>query len=319
VERISDPLPAQPQLFIVDYATIDYLDRRGLIVLDPVVNKKLDYAVPVAEHSLWLAVVPFALLLLIYLPTLYDLVVDWYTDDNYSHGFLVPIVSAFLLWRKRQEISITKRSIDGRGLLVVIAGLGLFVIANGAAEYFTLRFSFVVTLFGLTLYLFGKELVRHCWFAFFFLLFMIPIPYVLYYAVTFPMQSLATTITVNVLDAIGMGVVRQGNIIHISGHSLEVAEACSGIRSLVSLLALGALFAYTTQKRFASQLLLFLSTVPIAVISNVFRVLITSLIVYTITDEVTQEPLHSIMGMSVFVVAFVLLFVFGMILRKVFK
>lgn len=288
-------------------------------MLETTLNKKTVIALSKPNRMSGLAAIPFAALLLIYLPALYDLVVDWYTDDNYSHGFLVPIVSGVLLWRKRQKLLSVSRALDSRGLILVIVGLGLFIIANGAAEYFTLRFSFVLTLFGLTYYLFGKEVIRLSWFEFFFLVFMIPIPYVIYYAAASPMQTLATKITIGALNVIGMGAIRQGNIIHISGHSLEVAEACSGIRSLVSLLALGAIYAHTTQRRFGAQLILFLSTIPIAVIGNVFRVFVTSLIVYTVTDKVTEEPLHSLMGMSVFVVAFVALFILGLILRRVFR
>jgi len=264
-------------------------------------------------------VIPFTALLFIYLPALYDLLVNWYTDPNYSHGFLVPIVCGVLLWKKRDKLITAHQTTDSRGLILCVAGLALFIIANGAAEYFCLRFSFVLTLSGLTWYLFGREVIKLSGFAFFFLVFMIPIPYVIYYALTFPMQTLVTKVTIYALNFIGMGAIRQGNIIHISGHSLEVAEACSGIRSLVSLLALGAIYAYITQRRFIAQLILFLSTVPIAVISNVFRVFITSLLVYTVTNKITEEPLHSIMGLSVFVSAFVMLFVFGFILRKIFR
>lgn len=271
------------------------------------------------QKSRSLMYLPFAVLLGIYLPTLYDLVVDWYQDSNYSHGFLVPIVSGYLLWQKRAELGKIARKVDSRGLVVVVLGLVFFVLGNGAAEYFTVRFSFVLTLFGLVYYLMGPEFIRKTWFELFFLLFMIPIPYVIYFSATFPMQLLASKITAGVLNFIGMGVVRQGNIIHIPGYSLEVAEACSGMRSLISLLALGALYAYLTQKRFSAKIILFLSTIPIAVVANVFRVFVTSLLAYTVTNEVTQEPLHTIMGLSVFVVAFVMLFVEGWILRRVFK
>lgn len=262
-------------------------------------------------------VVPFALLLIIYLPTLIDLVGDWWRDSNYSHGFLIPIVSGWLLWKKRDRLRELPTATDNRGLVLVVLGMIMFVLANGGAEYFTLRVSMVVTLVGLVFYLFGPLLVRAAWFEFFFLLFMIPIPYVIYFAATFPMQLLASKITATILNAIGMGVVRQGNIIHIHGYSLEVAEACSGMRSLVSLLGLGALYAYLSQKRFTPQLILFLSTIPIAVAANVFRVFVTSLLAYTVTEEVTQEPLHSIMGLSVFVVAFVMMFIVGQILKRV--
>lgn len=273
---------------------------------------------PQPRSGFWYAL-PFVLLVAVYLPTLLDLIADWWNDNNYSHGFLIPVVSGYLLWKKRGELARVPLAVNPRGLAVVIFGMLLFVAANGGAEYFTLRVSMVVTLIGLIYYLFGGPIVRKCWFELFFLLFMIPIPYVIYFAATFPMQLLASKITAAVLNLIGMGVVRQGNIIHIQGYSLEVAEACSGMRSLVSLLALGALYAYLTQKRFTAQAILFLSTIPIAVLANVFRVFVTSLLAYTVTDEVTQEPLHSLMGLSVFVVSFVMMFLVGQILKRVFR
>lgn len=272
-----------------------------------------------AKRSNLLLALPFVLLAAIYLPTLLDLISDWWNDSNYSHGFLIPVVSGYLLWKKREDLRQLPVAANSRGLAVVFLGMLMFVAANGGAEYFTLRVSMVVTLVGLVYYLFGSGLLRKSWFEFFFLLFMIPIPYVIYFAATFPMQLLASKITAGVLNLIGMGVVRQGNIIHIQGYSLEVAEACSGMRSLVSLLALGALYAYLSQKRFTAQVILFLSTVPIAVMANVFRVFVTSLLAYTVTDEVTKEPLHSLMGLSVFVVSFIMMFLVGQILKRVFK
>ena len=263
--------------------------------------------------------VPLGLLLLIYLPGLYDLVWDWANDSNYSHGFLVPLVSGWLIWNKRDKLAETVIGTDSTGLYILITGMIFFVLGNGAAEYFSLRFSFVLTLTGLIWFILGREVIRLIWFELFFLLFMIPIPYVLYYATTFPMQLLASKITAGIMNLIGMGVIRQGNILHIQGYSLEVAEACSGIRSLISLLALGALYAQMTQKRFSCKLVLFLSTIPIAVAGNVVRVMVTSLIAYLITNDVTSEPLHSFLGLIVFFVAFVSLFVFGAILNRVFK
>ena len=272
-----------------------------------------------ATRSTGLLAVPFALLLLIYLPTLIDLVSDWWNDSNYSHGFLIPLVSGYLIWKKRDDLRATITTVDYRGLAFVALGMLMFVFANGGAEYFTLRVSFVVSLFGLIFFLFGPKIVGKTWFEVTFLVFMVPIPYVIYFAATFPMQLLASKITAGVLNMIGMGAIRQGNIIHIQGYSLEVAEACSGMRSVMSLLALGALYAYTTQKRFSGKLILFLSTVPIAVVANVFRVFVTSLLAYTVTEKVTHEPLHSIMGLSVFVIAFFLMFLVGQLLKKVLK
>ena len=263
---------------------------------------------------------PFVVLVVVYLPTLYDLARDWAVDPNYSHGFIVPLISLYLLWTARRDGDEIALRRSNAGLVVVLLGLLLFVAGTAAAEYFTARLSFVITLFGLTWYLFGDELIKRGWFAFFFLCFMVPIPYVVYYALSFPLQLLATRITVGLLNAIGMGVIQQGNMIHLEGgHALEVAEACSGMRSLVALLALGALYAYWSQRSAIGKLLVFASTIPISVIANVVRVFVTSLLVATVTDKVTEEPLHSIMGLSVFVVAFICLFVVNLILKRLLR
>lgn len=263
--------------------------------------------------------IPFVLLALMFLPTIYDLVIDWWEDSNYSHGFLIPLVSGYWLYGQRDELSKINQQHDRRGLIVLAFSLLLFVMANGAAEYFTLRLSFVMALVGLIYAIFGLELLKKIWFPLFFLLFMIPIPYVIYYAISFPMQQLASVITVYGLDFLGMAVIRQGNIIHVGNHSLEVAEACSGIRSLVALLALGAIFARSSQKRFSAQFVLFLSTIPIAVVGNVIRVLLTTILVATGGDFILEEPFHSGMGLIVFIVAFVGLSLLSVILRRVFK
>ena len=262
---------------------------------------------------------PPAVLLVVYLPALIDLVMDWYNDANYSHGFLIPIVSGYLLYRKRSKLADSVGSVDAVGLWLIAAGMVLFVLANGAAEYFTIRFSMIVTLFGLVYYLFGRRTVRCCWFELAFLVFMIPIPYVIYYAAAFPMQLMASKVTVGILNLLGAGAVRQGNIIHLGGLSLEVAEACSGIRSLVSLGALGAIYAYVSLRSGPARALLFLSTVPIAILANVVRVFVSSVLAYAVAVDVTLEPLHSIMGLLVFVVAFVLMFMAASLLRRVFE
>lgn len=262
---------------------------------------------------------PFAALAVIYLPAMIDLVENWYNDANYSHGFLIPLVSGYLLYKKRELLSANVGPVEPAGLWLVILGLGLFIVANGAAEYFTLRFSLVVTLFGLVYFLFGRKIIRCCWFELSFLVFMIPIPYVIYYAATFPMQLMASKITVAILNVLGAGAVRQGNIIHLGGISLEVAEACSGIRSLVSLAALGAIYAYISLKHNGARTLLFIATAPVAILANVARVFVSALLAYAASVDVTIEPVHSIMGLIVFVVAFVMLALIAGLLRRIFE
>lgn len=258
----------------------------------------------------------FVLMVLLYAPVMIGLAGEWYHDDNYSHGFLIPLISGFLIWKKRARLKeLINPSGDIGGVVLVMLGMAMFVLANAAAEYFTLRVSLVVTLFGLVWYLLGRKVATAAWFEILFLLFMIPLPYVLYYSLTFPMQLLATKVTVKLLNLIGMTAVRQGNIIHLPGYSLEVAEACSGLRSLISLLALGAVYARLTQKGLPRQIVLFASTIPIAVAANIFRVFFTAVGAYTISRELAEDFLHTLSGMMVFIVAFIMLFIFGAILK----
>lgn len=258
-----------------------------------------------------------SLVLLIYVPVLGDLIERWWNDSNYSHGFLVPLISGFLIWRQRQELATCRQSSHWLGWVIILFGMLVFVVGNAGAEYFTVRVSLVITLFGLVLYLFGMEITRRVWFAIFLLLFMIPIPAIVYFSATFPLQLLASKVAVSAMDILGIPVARQGNIIHLPETSLEVAEACSGLRSMISLLAMGAIYAYLSQRRFWAQVVLFVSTVPMAVAGNISRVFITAMITYAWDIDTTAEPLHSIMGAMVFVVAFVLLLICGAILRRI--
>ncbi len=264
------------------------------------------------DKKIWIL---FALIIIVYLPVLYDLFLDWYTDDNYSHGFLILPIALWLIWRKRHELAQIPTNRNRLGILFIIGSLFLLIAGTAGAEYFTTRVSFVFLLFSISLYMFGWQFTKQIWFAFFFMLFMIPLPYVIYYSVTFPMQLFASKVSTTILSGIGLPLLRQGNIIHIPNYSLEVAEACSGIRSLFSLLALGALFAYFTQPNKIKATILFLSTIPIAIAGNVFRITMTALAAHTISPKFAEGTLHEISGLLVFLFSLVLLVIFGAILR----
>ncbi len=261
----------------------------------------------------------YGLCLIMYLPVIAELVETWSNDDNYSHGFIVPIVSIFVLYKKRDKLATINKQTTNIGLIPLICGLALFVIGNAGAEYFTVGVSLVITLFGITYYLYGKEFIRETWFAFFILLFMIPIPAVVYFSATFPMQLFASKVSVFLLDIIGIPVVRQGNMIHLPQQTLEVAEACSGLRSLISLLAMGAIYGYMAQEKLLAKSLLFFSTIPIAIGVNVIRVFMAALLTYAVEMDTTAEPLHTIIGLLMFLFSFILLFIFNAIISKLVK
>jgi exosortase len=257
-----------------------------------------------------------AIAALIYLPVLIDLLKDWYEDSNYSHGFLIIPISGWLLWRMRPELAGVAIRSSTLGFVGVLVALAIFILGTAGAEYFSVRFSFVLLLASLTLYLLGPVFFRKTWFAFFFLLFMIPIPYVIYYSMTFPMQLFASKIASVVLGLIGLPLMRLGNVLYLpGGQALEVAEACSGLRSIMSLLALGALFSYFTQPSRSKAVVLFLSTVPIAILGNVVRILFTTIGTYAISEKFVEGTLHEIAGMIVFVFSMVMLVIVGALLK----
>ncbi len=281
--------------------------------MDAQSKNTLAAAAVIERKSTWLI---GALFLLVFAPVLVDLVQRWWDDSNYSHGFLVPLIAAYFLWHKRAELAGLAVRPSRLGLLLLVIGMTLFVFGNAGVEYFIIAISMVMVLFGLALYLLGAEFIRRTWFAFFILLFMIPIPGVIYYSLTFPMQLLASKVSVEMMQGLGMSVLRQGNIIVLPDRPLEVAEACSGMRSLISLMAMGAIFGYMSQPKFWGKMAIFLLAIPVAVIGNVVRVFLTAVIAYVGQLDPTTEPYHTLLGLSVFVVAFVLLSILAVGLRR---
>lgn len=257
-----------------------------------------------------------ALLIVAYIPVLSGLISDWYNDSNYSHGFLIIPVSVWLIWRQREELAKTEIETSKLGLLGIIAALLIFIVGTAGAEYFSVRFSFVLLVASIALHFFGWPIFRKIWFAFFFLLFMIPIPYVIYYAMTFPMQLFASKIASGLLSVIGLPLIRSGNVLYLpGGTALEVAEACSGLRSIMSLLALGALFAYMTQENKVKAVVLFASTVPIAILGNVMRICFTAVGTYAVSERFVEGTLHELAGLLVFLFSFIMLLIVGSLLR----
>jgi exosortase len=260
---------------------------------------------------------PYALLALTTLLNLHvwlDLIQDWWLDGNYSHGFLVVPISIWILHRCRKELVFPAET-SRLGIALVVAGSIGLVLGIAASEFFITRVSLTMQITGISLAYLGVANFKKVWFAFFFLLFMIPIPSVIYYQATLPMQMLSTKATAFLLQVLGMPAVRQGNIIHLPGYSLEVIEACSGLRSLVTLLALGALYSWLYIEGRVRPILLTLAMIPIAIAANVFRILVTAIGAYTISRDLADTFLHEISGLLVFISALIMMMILGAILK----
>lgn len=249
---------------------------------------------------------------------LYDLIQDWIRDDNYSHGFFIIPLSLYIIYKKRDQLAFPAKN-STKGLILFVLGCLGLIVATAASEYFTSRVSFIMMISGISLYFIGEENFKKLWFAFVFLIFMVPIPAIIYYAATLPMQLFATKATVFLLHTIGVPVARNGNIIQLPSYQLEVVEACSGLRSLVTLLALSSLYAYFYMKGKVVTTVLFLSAIPIAIVANVFRIFITAIAAYAISEELAEDFLHDFSGFLVFFIALILIMICSGILRLIQK
>ncbi len=261
----------------------------------------------VEDNRYQLVVLGLALTVIIvglYAPIFPGLFSDWLNDGNYSHGFLVPLFSGFLVWQHRGTLKRIPRHGSWLGLVVLSGGIGSLVLGDIGAEEFLTRSSFIGILAGLILFHLGPPMLRALLFPLGFLFFMIPLPAIVFNAVAFPLQGLAARNATWVLDTLGIPVLRDGNVIHLSQISLGVTEACSGIRSLVSLVALAVAWAYLTLPKTWSRLLLIVSAIPITVVANAGRVVVTGLLGQWFGARYAQGVFHSFSGWVIFLVAF---------------
>ncbi len=254
------------------------------------------------------------ILVLLYWPVLRDLSAQWWDDANYNHGFLIPLFSGFLIWRERRLLRAIPPSGSALGLPVLLGGIGLLLLGDIGAENFLTRSSLIVILAGLILFLAGRATFRAVLFPLAYLFFMIPLPGILFYAITFPLQQIAAEQAAWTLELLGVPVLLDGNIIHLSQISLGVTEACSGIRSLISLLAGAAAWAYLMLPVGWSSVLFVLAAIPITILANAARVVATGLIGQWFGVEYASGFFHEFAGWVVYIFAFVCLMgVYGLI------
>ncbi len=251
----------------------------------------------------WKSVAWFgALLVLSYAPVLFGLVKQWDQDADMGHGFFVPAIAAFVVWQKRQELAGLKLRPNWWGLAVVLYGGFQLIVATLGAELFLARTAFVISVIGVVLLLGGQALVRRLAFPLFLLFFMIPLPAIIYNRITFPLQLLASRVADQALSILQIPVLREGNILELPQQRLSVVEACSGIRSLLSLTFLSLVYGYFFEKKMWVRVALFFAVIPIAIVANAFRVTFTGVLTQY-KPELAEGFFHTASGWVIFMIA----------------
>lgn len=292
-----------------------------------------------APSNIWRALAITIAILFAYATVLTKLSRDWWYDENYSHGLLIPFIIGYILWIQRDRF-VPKASKSGVlwGAIAIVFALFALWAGVAGAELYTQRLSLLLLLTGTVLYFWGWTILRLALVPLFLLFLAIPIPAILFNRIAFPLQLFASRCAVWSMSVLGIPVLRQGNVIElkplnsINTKKLEVVEACSGIRSLMTLLTLAVVFAYFTHPRsgdtagkplgwlksygFWRSSILVLSAVPIAIVTNAFRVSGTGVLAHYYGTEVADGFFHSFSGWAIYIVAFILLFVVGWVLDR---
>ena len=264
----------------------------------------------------WLPILWFGVLLIgCFAPVLGRLIRQWDHDPDMGHGFFVPLVAGFIVWQRREELAAVKPEPNLWGMALVMFGALQLVVGTLGAELFTARLSFVVSLIGVVWFLGGTVMLKKLSFPLFLLFFMIPIPAIVYSSLTLKLQILASRLADEALTLLAIPVYREGNILDLPNQRLSVVEACSGIRSLLSLTFLSLVYGYFFERKTWMRVLLFFSTIPIAIVANASRVTITG-IMTQVNPKLAEGFFHEAQGWVIFMAALAMLLLFHRLAAK---
>lgn len=270
-----------------------------------------------ARDNIWKLGVLLALWAAVFIPVIPAMVDTWLNHSDNSHALLVPLISLYFAWQKRRELSQVEISGSLWGGLLLAASLAVYLLSYAGGIAVIARIAIVTSLFGLLWGSLGWAAVRVLAFPLGFLLFMVPVPDTLLGMVSFPLQMLATKISAGVIQFCAIPVYREGNMLFFIQTQLEVAEACSGIRSIMSLTMLSVLFAHLSGNGWWRKAILILAAIPIAMLANILRVSGTGILAHFFGDQVARGFLHEFSGLAVFVFGLGMLFLVFTLLNRI--
>jgi exosortase len=293
----------------------------GIVVPEAVPVKVATSAVHRVRSPLpWLALgVAVAAALVLYAPVIAGMAAEWSEFPSLSHGFAVPLIAAYLLWARRHLLA--EAPVEGSfvGLPLIVLAIGMFVIGSLGSEPFVTRLSLPLALLGTVLFLMGTSVTRKAWAAIAYLAFMIPLPYLTLRALTYKSRIFDAGVTATVIGWLGVPVLQSGVMLHLPNMTLEVADDCSSVPAIAALLALGAAYAQMQARPTWVRVALTVAAAPLGLLSNIVRLILTSLGAYYLGPIALNNAIHKFNGTSVFLATVVLLVVLDAMLARIGK
>ena len=267
------------------------------------------------KHYSLIAIVAICFIIL-YLPVWKHLIISWSSSDEYSYGFIILPISCYILWQKRNTLSRLPNISSKLGLVVLIFSLAFYILATIAGILTITAISMIFALAGVVIYLWGLNVFKEIMFPLFFLLFMIPIPAQIYSSITSKLQLLVSETSVWFSILLDLPAYREGNIIYLPEQTLQVVSACSGLRSLTSIMTISVILGYLTLNSIFLRFILFCIGIPVAILVNIIRVLLVILALYYFKYDLTDGFEHTILGVAIFILALILLMIMKGILSS---
>lgn len=252
----------------------------------------------------------------VFLPVYPELWYTWMNNSNNSHGMLVPIISGFFIWNKKNKLQNASLNTSNWGGILLVISLCLYLIALTGHVAVVQRAMIVFSLIGLILFNFGTAIFKIFAFPICYLIFMVPLPDSIYGLVAFPLQLFATNVAHFIIQTLNIPVLQEGNMLYFAQTQLEVAEACSGLRSMTAFIMLSVLFAYLINGNIYRRIIIILSAIPLAIIANIIRVTGTGILAHFFGSQVARGFLHEFSGLAVFVFGFIIMFIEYLVLNR---
>jgi len=257
---------------------------------------------PLSKNKMIALIVICLLVAIIYVDVFRELISEWMNNPDYSHGFFIPFMAIYMIWNKRNETRVIDETPSLWGLPVLFLGIAQFMAGKIGAEHFIQGASMIFVILGITLVLWGRRTALIVLIPIVYLIFMIPLPAIIWNKYAFTLRLFATQLAAICIQSLGVTVLREGNVLYLPSATLEVVDACSGMRSLISLLALSVFIGFLSQLNVWKKWLLFFAAIPIAIVSNIIRLILIAVLGEDFGIKLTEGLNHSLSGIFVFMI-----------------